>query len=79
MTLEEMSKVDPGTVDRKTLVRRDKLEFRSEGGKFERMMEFIEKIGNPYCYLEGDTVVKISFSGGGRTIEDCVRAYLGGL
>ena len=79
MTLEEMSKVDPRTVDKDTLVRRDSLRAPTGKGKWERTMDFIENIGNPYCYLEGDTIVKISFSGKGGTIEDCVRAYLGGL
>ena len=79
MTLEEMSRVDPRTVDKGTLARRDLLKPPAGKDKRERITEFIGNIGNPYCYLEGDTIVKISFSGKGGTIEDCVRAYLGGL
>ena len=79
MTLEEMRNVDPRNVDRKTLVQRSSVKLTGSGDKNERITELINKLGNPYCYLEGDLVVKISFAGKGRTIEDCMHAYLSGL
>ena len=79
MTLEEMRNVDPRTVDRNTLVQRATVKLSGKGSKKERVMELISKFGNPYCYLEGKTVVKISFAGKGGTIEDCMHAYLSGL
>ena len=78
MTLEEMSKVDPRTVDRKSLVQRSSVKISAGKNKKERVLDFISQIKNPYCYLEGKTVVKVGFSGGARTIEDCVCAYLNG-
>ena len=42
-------------------------------------MDYIEQIKNPYCYLEGKTVVKISFAKTPRTIEDCMHSYLSGV
>ena len=79
MTLEEMKAVDPRTVDRSALVQRASVQIRAEGSREERMNEYLSQIGNPYCYLEGKTVVKISFSDTDRTIEDCIRAYLNGI
>ena len=32
-----------------------------------------------YCYLDGKTVVKISFSKTDTTLEDCLEHYLRGL
>lgn len=79
MTLSEMRNVDIRTVDRKNLVQRDTVKIDSGKEKEERIIEYMGKIGNPYCYLEGDTVVKISFVETARTLEDCLCGYLGGI
>ena len=77
--LEKMKNVDPRTVDRSTLVQRKDVKVRSRGTKQERVMDYIRQIKNPYCYLEGKTVVKISFADTDRTIEDCFHAYFSGI
>ena len=74
--LEEMKKVDPRTVDRSTLVDISTVKVRSDGTKYERILDYIEQIKNPYCYISNGTVVKISFSGTDRTIEDCYKDYI---
>ena len=79
MTLEEMRKVDPRTVDRNTLVQGASVKVTPGDSKWERIASFVEQIGNPYCYLDGDMVVKITYSDTPRTIEDCIFAYLGGV
>ena len=79
MTLEEMKSVDPRTVDRGTLVQRSCVKSMPGGSKEERIREFIRQIKNPYCYIDGDIVVKISFSDNGKTMEDCMRNYFSGL
>ena len=45
----------------------------------DRLREFIKQIRNPYCYLDGKTVVKISFAATDTTMEDCLEHYLRGL
>ncbi|EKC45327.1 hypothetical protein OBE_16945, partial [human gut metagenome] len=45
----------------------------------DRLREFIKQIRNPYCYLDGKTVVKISFAETDTTMEDCLEHYLRGL
>ena len=79
MTLEEMSKVDPRTVDRSDLVQCADVNVGEGMPKMERVAEYMRQIRNPYCYLDGEMLVKISFAAAGRTIEDCVRGYLGGV
>lgn len=74
--LEEMKKVDPRTVDRSTLVDISTVKVRSDGTKYERILDYIEQVKNPYCYISNGTVVKISFSDTGRTIEDCIKDYI---
>lgn len=77
--LEKMKAVDPRTVDKSTLVQRKDVKIRSKGSKQERIRDYMEQIKNPYCYLEGKTVVKISFTETDRTIEDCFHAYFSGI
>lgn len=79
MTLEEMSSINPTTVDRSTLVQRSSVKINPKKSKSERIMDYIGQIKNPYCYLEGRTVVKISFAETPRTIEDCMHSYLSGV
>lgn len=79
MTLEEMRNVNPTTVDRSTLVQRSSVKVNPKKSKPERIMDYIGQIKNPYCYLEGKTVVKISFAQTSRTIEDCMHSYLSGV
>ena len=74
-----MREVDVRTVDRGELVQRSHVELDRSKEPGERIKDYISRIGNPYCYLEGDTVVKHSFAETSLTLEDCLRGYLGGL
>lgn len=40
------------------------------------MRSFIEQIENPCCYLDGETVVKISYAETDTTLEERLRAYI---
>ena len=79
MDWEKMRNVDPRTVDRSKLVQRASVVIDPSADKAERIRSYVQQIKNPYCYLDGDIVVKLSFSETGRTIEDCVRGYLSGV
>ncbi len=79
MTLEEMKAVNPATVDRKTLVQRSSVCINPKDSREKRMQDYIRQIKNPYCYLDGKTVVKISFAETDRTLEDCIHEYLKGI
>lgn len=79
MTLEEMRNVDPRTVNRDDLVDIHDVKIDPHLPKEEKIKSYIEQIKNPYCYKDGNTVVKITFADTDRTIEDCIHHYLSGL
>ncbi len=79
MCIEEMKNVCVKTVDRKELVDRNSVKIDGKAPRDERLREFIQQIKNPYCYRDGKTVVKISFSNTDLTMEDCVAHYFQGL
>lgn len=41
----------------------------------ERISDFLEQIKNPYCYIDGDTVVSVRFSNQG-SFESHLLQYL---
>ncbi len=41
----------------------------------ERLESFLAQVGNPYRYRVGDTVVRVSFSDAGETLEDKLQRY----
>ena len=79
MRVEAMKSIDPRTVDRSTLMQRSSVRLDPSAPREERLRDFIQQIKNPYCYLDGKTVVKISFTNTATTIEDCLENYLRGL
>ena len=76
MGIETMKNVSPKTVDRSTLVQRSSVRLDPAAPREDRL---IKQIRNPYCYLDGKTVVKISFAETDTTMEDCLEHYLRGL
>lgn len=79
MIVEAMKNVNPKTVDRSKLIQRSSVRLDPAAPREERLRDFIQQIKNPYCYLDGKTVVKISFSSTDTTMEDCLEHYLRGL
>ena len=79
ISVEAMKSVNPKTVDRSNLVQRSSVRLDPAAPREERLRDFIQQIKNPYCYLDGKTVVKISFSRTDTTMEDCLEHYLRGL
>ena len=79
MSVEAMKSVNPKTVDRSKLIQRSSVRLDPAAPREERLRDFIQQIKNPSCYLDGKTVVKISFSSTDTTMEDCLEHYLRGL
>ena len=74
-----MRDIDVRTVDRASLVDLKDVPINVDLPRDERLLDFIRRIGNPYCYKCGNIVVKESFSDNGKTIEDCLEQYIGTL
>ncbi len=79
MVIEQMKNADPRALEHSALVQRSSIRLDPNAPREERLRDFIRQIKNPYCYLDGKTVVKISFSDTSTSIEDCLAHYLRGV
>lgn len=77
--LQALKDVDLRTVNRNELVERSAVKIDPNASRENRLEDFIRQIKNPYCYMDGKTVVKISFANTDTTMEDCISHYLKGL
>lgn len=79
MKLEEMKNLDIRTVDPQSLVDRRMVRINKDLPQKERLKQYVEQIKNPYCYLDGDVVVKVSFTDESVTLEERLQAYIRSL
>ena len=75
-TLDSMKNIDVRTVDPGDLVDISSVTVNTSLPREERLLDFLEQIKNPYCFLCGKTVVKISFADTEATLEDRLERYL---
>ena len=61
-------------VDRSKLHNLDQVKIDTSLPCEQRIKKFIEQIGNPYCYLDGDVVVSLGFSDTGVCLKDQLKA-----
>ena len=73
--LQEMAAVDIRTVDPTELKDITDVKIRKELPREERLKDYIQQIGNPYCYRSHGVTVKISFAGD-RTLEECLGSCI---
>lgn len=75
----EMKNIDPRTVDKKSLIDRSQIRIDSSLPVEQRIREWIAQLGNPYVYLDGGIVVKLSFADKKASIEERINSlYLAG-
>ena len=67
---EEMKKVDIRTVELNILEDLDKIEVDKSLTKEDRLLDFITKIKNPFCFICNGMVVKTSYSNTKDSLED---------
>ena len=67
---EEMKKVDIRTVELNILEDLDKNDVDKSLTKEERLLDFITKIKNPFCFICNGMVVKTSYSNTKDSLED---------
>lgn len=70
---------DIRTVDRTNLRDISSVKIDPKLSKQERIQSFVRQIGNPYCYLDGDVVVGISYADTDVSLEDRLKSYAYGL
>ena len=67
---EEMKKVDIRTVELNILEDLDKIDVDKSLTKEERLLDFITKIKNPFCFICNGMVVKTTYSNTKDSLED---------
>jgi len=73
--LNALKETDITTVSPETLVDINNVEIKS-GSKEERILEYVEKIKNPYCFLCEGYIVKLGFSNSEITLTDRLCNYV---
>ena len=74
--LDKMANVDVRTVDPDTLVDIHDVAVDPQLPQQERLMDFLRKIRNPFCYRHGKYIVKVSYIDTDVTLEDRMIAYI---
>lgn len=82
--LEKMSQMDVTTVNLDELVDLREVQIDNSLDEAEKIMDYIEKIKNPYVFRYGDYVIKLEFDNeSGVTLqellEDLVRKVAEGM
>ncbi len=75
-SLEEMRGTDVRAVDPDSLMEIGEVTINTSLPRDARIIDFIERIKNPYCFKYGKTVVKISHADTEATLEDRLEKYL---
>lgn len=71
--------IDIRSVDKNSLRSINSVKIDPSLDREEKMRSYIEQIGNPYCYRDGDTVVKISYAETDITLEERLKSYISSL
>ena len=75
LQLREMRSVDITQVDRSTLVDIRNIHIDPTLPATQKMQSYLEQIGNPYCFLCGNTPVKIRFVSESKTLKQSLCDY----
>ncbi len=73
--LEKMSQIGIDTVERDDLRNIHAITLDPSLPQIERVRRYVEQSGNPYCFLCGDTPVRIRFADTGRTLSQSLLEY----
>ena len=71
----KMNDVNICIVNQNKLVDIKEVKINTDLPDTQRMLDFVQQIGNPYCYLCNGMVVKTRFVGN-QSLEDCIRASM---
>jgi hypothetical protein len=77
--LQIMKNIDIRTVDSSTLVDIRDVKINTNLPKEERILDFIDQVGNPYCFKCGKLIIKSTFSDNNVTMEERLKSYFRSL
>ena len=69
-TLRNMSSIDICSVSKDSLVDIKNVKIDRDKEKQERILDFLQQIKNPYCFICNGMIVKVNFSSNGATLEE---------
>ena len=75
LQLQEMRSVDITQVDRSTLADIRNIHIYRTRQTTKKMQSYLEQIRNPYCFLCGDTPVKLRFVSEHKTLKQSLCDY----
>jgi len=78
-SITAMRDVDVRTVDKDSLVDLKDVPVNENLIGYERLLDYVRRIGNPYCYIYKGVVIKEKFTENGKTLEECLEQYIGTL
>jgi hypothetical protein len=73
--LERMSETDIKNIEKTKLSDIKNITPDMSKSLSQRMEIYLEQIKNPYCFLCGDSVVKIHFEEGGQDLKNHLKNY----
>lgn len=76
MNLSKDAVLDVKSVDRSTLRDIRGVKIDTTLPRQERVKSYVEQIGNPYCYLDGDIVVSIGYADTSVSLQDRLKSYV---
>ena len=77
--LAQLSKMDIEKADRSELVSVEEVSIDPSMHAMQRMLAYINQVKNPYCFLCGNTPVKVCFSQGDADVGKKIKSYFLGL
>lgn len=75
LDLERLCEVEIENLELSTLINVEQVVIDQNLPVTERMMEYLEKVKNPYCFLCGETPVKICFMENEIKLEKKLKEY----
>lgn len=75
IAMEQMSQMDIEAMDRSQMIDIQDVEINPALSDPERLMQFLDQVQNPYCFLCGTTPVKVHFNKDGRGLSDLLKTY----
>lgn len=77
--LDELSRAEVGVSEFDDLKNIEGIVIGNSLDVNQRMLDFIEKIGNPYCFYCGEILVQINFDSTGIDLRKRLLNYFTGL
>ncbi|MDR2888647.1 MAG: hypothetical protein LBV33_02270 [Lachnospiraceae bacterium] len=75
MELNKMSQLDLREINPDDLVNADNITVDPSLPQMERIEQYLEQIHNPYCFMSGDTPVRVCFAETEKTLSGALIDY----